>query len=75
VIPDEAVEAAFAQLPPGAGVYVNRDDLRVILQAAAPHIASRAWDEGYVIGRGDEYSTHVPAMGLAKTPNPYRSQE
>lgn len=45
MIPDEAVEAALRVLPDGAGVYVNRDDLRAILEAAAPYIAAQAWDE------------------------------
>jgi len=42
VIPDAAVEAAYRELPDGAGVYVNRADLRAALEAAAPHISAQA---------------------------------
>ncbi|MDF9748632.1 hypothetical protein [Arthrobacter sp. ES3-54] len=79
VIPDEAVEAAYGVLPHGAGVYVTRDDLRVILEAAAPHLAS-VGDEafGYAVSalRGHAEMTTaeaeaavgdiLDALGLAK---------
>ena len=42
MIPDAAVEAAYRELPDGAGVYVNRADLRAALEAAAPHISAQA---------------------------------
>lgn len=35
---------------------------RAILEAAAPHMLARAWDEGYGYGRNGDFT------------NPYRSQ-
>ena len=36
MIPGEAVEAAYSAH--GAGAYVNKEDVRLMLEAAAPHL-------------------------------------
>ena len=72
MIPDAAVDAAYRELPDGAGVYVNRADLRVILDAAAPYLMEQAWDEceraEYTITLNADESTWEPVKA-----NPYRT--
>ena len=64
-ISDEAVEAATAALLKAWGYGTRTDsgtsaDMRIALEAAAPHIAAQAWDEGWF---AEGWQT-----------NPYRSQ-
>ena len=77
MIPDAAVDAAYRELPDGAGVYVNRADLRVILEAAAPHMLAEAKAEAWDECERAEYVITLSADGTAWEPvktNPYRSQ-
>jgi hypothetical protein len=73
VIPDEAVEAAYAHLgPDDTGFrYVNKARLRGLLEAAAPFIAAQAWDEGFKQG-GPMHDENMDDPD-AHTRNPYRS--
>ena len=67
MIPDEAVEAGYAALNYLA---IGRDEIRVILEAAAPHMGqaakAEAWDEGIEAG----VDGSVPECDYAR--NPYR---
>ena len=71
VIPDEAVEAATAALLKAWGYATTSDsgtsaDIRIALEAAAPHIMAQGWDEGY---RG----CYERYMYEPVPPNPYRT--
>jgi len=66
MIPEAAVEAAYSA--PGAGSYVNKEYVRLMLEAAAPHMLAEAWDEGYQGCYGRYMYEPVPT-------NPYRRQE
>jgi len=46
-IPDAAVEAAYAETPPDACRYLDQSDIRLILEAAFPHMHRAAWDAGF----------------------------
>lgn len=46
MIPDEAVEAAYSA--PGSDAYVNKEDVRKMLKAAAPNMMASAWQRGYL---------------------------
>jgi hypothetical protein len=63
-ISDEAVEAAYRAN--GAGGYVNKEDVRAMLEAAAQHLMAAAWDQGYKTAMFDReyYSANA---------NPYRA--
>ena len=78
-ISDEAIEAAAKAsqttwTPDEWRRYVPEDEkeeqraqARRILEAAAPHIAEQAWDEGFNIGWD-------AARGEPEEPNPYREE-
>ena len=51
VIPEAAVEAAYAETPPDACRYIDQSDIRLILEAAYPHIHRTAWNEGFTAAR------------------------
>jgi hypothetical protein len=63
VIPDDAVEAAWAasKMKDRSRASISREEIRHILEAAAPHLMRAAWDEGW--------EAHGDWGGL--TPNPY----
>jgi hypothetical protein len=70
VVPEEAVEAAVNAWDHHWGdrygdeaLEEMGDEVRVALEAAAPFIAAKAWDEGYM------------ADGSAREGNPYRRPE
>ena len=69
MIPEAAVEAAwFAQ----RGTDVSRADLRLILEAAAPHMLAEAWDAGRESFAKDLLSP-LSEIGTRKSSaNPYR---
>lgn len=66
-IPNEAVEAASRAVPAGASI--DQDDLRNILEAAAPVLMAQAWDEGRSAGFRDAYVDEEE-----EEDNPYRRQ-
>jgi len=53
VIPEAAVEAAYCELPDGAGRYVDQSDIRLMLEAAAAHMLGQAWESGWANARGN----------------------
>jgi len=67
MIPDEAVEAAlYAWGFSAQNIDERRELVTHILEAAAPHIMTQAWDEGYTTGnahngRGDANPYRKPA--------------
>jgi hypothetical protein len=88
VIPDEAVEAAargiVASLPNDAEFEMHRTwatgYARAALEAAAPHLAADAWDEGALSGwnqSGEGWNSEYPDESTGKcsvdlSNNPYR---
>lgn len=68
VITAEAVEAAWNALD-DMGQYVNKEDLRAALEAAAPHMLAGVWDEAYKQAVHD-----LVTIQENPTPNPYGSQ-
>lgn len=80
MIPDDAVEAAALALaskydPRGEGGHGgeiwNRMvvDVRLALEAAAPHIMAGAWESGYTLGYADCANKQEP-----NRPNPHKEE-
>ena len=51
MIPEAAVEAAYGEMPDGAGRYIDQSDIRLMLEAAAPHLHRTAWNDGFTAAR------------------------
>jgi hypothetical protein len=92
VIPDEAVEAAQGKfmevladlrLKEGGGFKAASQQRRAIaaaLEAAAPHLMARVWDEGANVAwaaSGEGYNGEYPDPGepFDAEPNPYRERK
>ena len=81
MIPDEAVEAAFGAYVGGnevtgpdiAGDFLTREQLRTILEAAAPHLAAAVWDEGEAAGQDNADSNR--GYNIEHKYNPYRESD
>lgn len=67
-ISDEAVEAALIAVErlPMVSSRSRRKLVRAVLEAGAPVLMARAWDEGYDEAEHEPVYQHAPA-------NPYRS--
>jgi len=67
VIPDEAVEAANEAVFRKFNGMMRPALVKVVLEAAAPHLMTAAWDEGLEVGL-------VSAVRIDSAPdtNPYR---
>ena len=83
VVPEEAVEAAAraqyeARYGDGRWPFcpfpdIWRDSARKGLEAAAPFIAAKAWDEGYNAGKRVMVELMSPTHSATEKPNPYRA--
>jgi len=64
VIPDAAVEAAYSA--PGAGSYVNKEDVRLMLEAAAPHML--AGGTGKMVHMSEKTHWEITYYGTGMSP-------
>ncbi|MEQ4566233.1 hypothetical protein [Paenarthrobacter sp. CAP02] len=69
-VPDEAVEAALVAVErlPTVSNRSRRKLVRAVLEAGAPVLMARAWDEGYDEAEHEPVYQHSPI-------NPYRSKD
>ena len=49
------------------------EEVRIALEAAAPFIAAKAWDEGYNAGKRVMVELMSPTHFATEKPNPYRA--
>lgn len=56
---------------PASALDIFRRDARAVLDAVAPRIAERAWDEGYDVGRTHENWRHGTGPNVTTPRNPY----
>lgn len=79
-IPDEVVEAAIEALrtpvPPyrAEGVMTWEQIARCVLEAAAPHLLAKAWDDAFDKGSERGAWEAAPVTTEPHFTNPYRSQ-
>ena len=84
-VPEEAVVAAANELHDREGYFTSLADApayrkayfceiaRQTLEAAAPFIAAKAWDEGYNAGKRVMVELMSPTHFATEKPNPYRA--
>jgi hypothetical protein len=72
VIPAEAVEAAYAAINYPDRRAIDYDEIKIILEAAAPHMLAAAWDEGEQAGAMNHAAEEYPEV--KDITNPHRSQ-
>jgi hypothetical protein len=68
MIPDEAVEAANRAVFEKFNGMIRPALVRVVLEAAAPHLMAAAWHEGYDRAESDHYGTGFWTKRLRDNP-------